>query len=143
MHIKRDSRNKPKNTAFFLFSSPSFLSMNTMPFPILTCTDPIQLSEFVTQMVPKIWTGTPFLTSDRSTTFKLFCQNILRTTQISSSCVLIALFYIYRLRFAYPTIRGSAGSEIRLFTTALILANKFLDDNTFTNKVTTTTATAI
>jgi hypothetical protein len=26
------------------------------------------------------------------------------------------------------------GSEVRLFTTALILANKFLDDNTFTNK---------
>jgi hypothetical protein len=28
------------------------------------------------------------------------------------------------------------GSEVRLFTTALVLANKFLDDNTFTNKVT-------
>ncbi|KAG0743069.1 hypothetical protein G6F26_005197 [Rhizopus arrhizus] len=104
------------------------------PFPILSCTNPVQLSDFVTQMVPKIWTGTPFLTSDRSITFNLFCQNILKTTQISSSCILIALFYIYRLRFAYPTIQGSTGSEVRLFTTALILANKFLDDNTFTNK---------
>ncbi|CAO3697667.1 unnamed protein product [Rhizopus stolonifer] len=104
------------------------------PFPILSCTNPIQLSDFVTQMVPKIWTGTPFLTNDRSVNFQLFCQNILRTTQISSSCVLIALFYIYRLRFAYPIIQNSTGSESRLFTTALILANKFLDDNTFTNK---------
>ncbi|CAO3701028.1 unnamed protein product [Rhizopus stolonifer] len=85
-------------------------------------------------MVPKIWTGTPFLTNERSSTFRLFCQHILKTTQISSSCVLIALFYIYRLRFAYPTIQGSIGSEARLFTTALVLANKFLDDNTFTNK---------
>jgi hypothetical protein len=29
------------------------------------------------------------------------------------------------------------GSEVRLFTTALVLANKFLDDNTFTNKAST------
>ncbi|KAI7896547.1 cyclin-domain-containing protein [Mucor mucedo] len=105
-----------------------------MPSSILTCTNTIQLSEFVAHLVPKIWTGTPFMTTDRLNLFRTFCQNIIKATQISSSCILVALFYIYRLRFAYPSIRGSMGSEVRLFTTALILANKFLDDNTFTNK---------
>ncbi|GAA5817006.1 hypothetical protein MFLAVUS_010541 [Mucor flavus] len=101
---------------------------------ILTCTNTIQLSEFVAHMVPKIWTGSAFMTTERSNLFRVFCQNIIKATQISSPCILVALFYIYRLRFAYPAIRGSIGSEVRLFTTALILANKFLDDNTFTNK---------
>ncbi|KAI8334075.1 hypothetical protein EDC96DRAFT_17205 [Choanephora cucurbitarum] len=93
-----------------------------------------QLSEFVANIVPKIWTGTLFSTNQRLNSFQHFCQNILKATQINHSCVLVALYYIYRLRFAYPSIRGSMGSEVRLFTTALILANKFLDDNTFTSK---------
>lgn len=105
-----------------------------MSYPILSCSNTTQLSEFVAQMVPKIWTGSSFTTTNRSNTFRLFCQNIIKSTQISSPCILVALLYIYKLRFAYPSIRGSMGSEVRLFTTALILANKFLDDNTFTNK---------
>lgn len=112
-----------------------FFSMK-MTLPILSCTNTTQLSEFVSHMVPKIWSGTPFTTTQRLNAFRTFCQNTIHATQISSSCILVALFYIYRLRFAYPSIRGSMGSEIRLFTTALVLANKFLDDNTFTNKVT-------
>ena len=104
-------------------------------YSILSTANTTQLSEFVAHMVPKIWTGTPFTATDRSACFRLFCQNIIKSTQISSSCIILALFYIYRLRYAYPAIRGSMGSEVRLFTTALVLANKFLDDNTFTNKV--------
>ncbi|KAI8971560.1 cyclin-domain-containing protein [Mycotypha africana] len=102
--------------------------------PIVRLTSISQVSELVTHMVPKIWTGSTFLSSQRSNAFRLFCQNVMKATQVSNSCVLVALYYIYRLRFAYPSIKGSIGSEIRLFTTALILANKFLDDNTFTNK---------
>ncbi|CAG8463256.1 8729_t:CDS:2 [Paraglomus occultum] len=33
-----------------------------------------------------------------------------------------------------PPIQGHPGSEFRAFTVALMLANKFLDDNTYTNK---------
>lgn len=119
--------------SLYLFLSTSISSIS-MSYPILTCSNATQLSEFVAQMVPKIWTGSSFTTTGRSTSFRLFCQNIIKSTQISSPCILVALLYIYKLRFAYPSIRGSMGSEIRLFTTALILANKFLDDNTFTNK---------
>ena len=33
-----------------------------------------------------------------------------------------------------PSVKGKAGSEYRLLTVALMLGNKFLDDNTYTNK---------
>jgi hypothetical protein len=105
------------------------------PFPLLSCNKTSQLSDFIVSMVPKIWNnGTPY-NNKRYHAFKLFCQRLLKATHISVNCILISLFYIYKLRFAYPNIKGSMGSEIRLFTTALVLANKFLDDNTFTNKV--------
>ncbi|OAD81343.1 cyclin, partial [Phycomyces blakesleeanus NRRL 1555(-)] len=63
-----------------------------------------------------------------------FCQQLIKATQISCACIVLALYYVNRLREAYPFVQGSIGSEVRLFTTALVLANKYLDDNTFTNK---------
>lgn len=41
---------------------------------------------------------------------------------------------MYRLKTLNPTVKGRAGSEYRLLTVALMLGNKFLDDNTYTNK---------
>ncbi|KAI7901821.1 cyclin-domain-containing protein [Cokeromyces recurvatus] len=107
-----------------------------MAYPTLFLSKIIpQMSELVIQMVPKIWSGnTVQLSTSYSNAFRFYCQNIFKTTQISNSCILVALFYIYRLRYTYPSIQASMGSEVRLFTTALILSNKYLDDNTFTNK---------
>ncbi|KAI9323159.1 cyclin-domain-containing protein, partial [Dichotomocladium elegans] len=104
---------------------------------LLSCSHSVQLADFCALLVPCIWADSfkqPVLNAKRYTTFKVFCQKILKATQISCACVLLALYYIHRLHSAYPSIRASIGSEARLFTTALILANKFLDDNTFTNK---------
>ncbi|KAI8097808.1 uncharacterized protein B0P05DRAFT_582796 [Gilbertella persicaria] len=56
------------------------------------------------------------------------------STQLSESVVLLSLKYIAMLLQNNPHIQGADGSEYRLFTVALMLANKFLDDNTFTNK---------
>lgn len=42
--------------------------------------------------------------------------------------------FIYRLKKFNPVVRGKKGSEFRLMTIALMLGNKFLDDNTYTNK---------
>ncbi|CAG8496943.1 10545_t:CDS:2 [Acaulospora colombiana] len=39
-----------------------------------------------------------------------------------------------KMKINNPTIKGQNGSEYRTFTVALMLANKFLDDNTYTNK---------
>ena len=42
--------------------------------------------------------------------------------------------FVYRLKKMNPSVKGKSGSEYRLLTVALMLGNKFLDDNTYTNK---------
>ncbi|PWY99382.1 hypothetical protein BCV70DRAFT_162583 [Testicularia cyperi] len=66
--------------------------------------------------------------------FTEFVRNMLNTTQVSKSVIVLALLYIHRLKSKNPGLRGQDGSEFRLFVTALMLANKFLDDHTYTNK---------
>lgn len=53
---------------------------------------------------------------------------------MAQNVVLLALLFIYRLKKLNPTVQGKPGSEYRLLTVALMLGNKFLDDNTYTNK---------
>ncbi|ORY23612.1 hypothetical protein BCR39DRAFT_507752 [Naematelia encephala] len=62
-----------------------------------------------------------------------FVSRMLRLTQVSHSVTLIALLYIYRLKARKPMVPQS-GSEMRPFVASLILGNKYLDDNTYTNK---------
>ncbi|KAG8969797.1 hypothetical protein FRC03_000623 [Tulasnella sp. 419] len=69
-----------------------------------------------------------------SPAFVDFLHKLLTTTQVSQSVIVLALHYVYRLKKSNPYIKGKEGSELRLAVTALILANKFLDDNTYTNK---------
>ncbi|KAK4098943.1 hypothetical protein N658DRAFT_509193 [Parathielavia hyrcaniae] len=66
--------------------------------------------------------------------FEKWVSTVLGTTQVTQNVVLLALLYIYRLKRANPTVKGRPGSEYRLLTVALMLGNKFLDDNTYTNK---------
>ncbi len=66
--------------------------------------------------------------------FKKWVAGVLSTTQVTQNVVILALLYIYRLKKANPTVKGRPGSEYRLLTVALMLGNKFLDDNTYTNK---------
>ncbi|KAI7907620.1 cyclin-domain-containing protein [Cokeromyces recurvatus] len=104
---------------------------------LLSITDYSELAEFCAVIIPCIWARSykkPILSPKRHAAFKLYIHKVLKATQISCTCMLLALYYIQRLRLAYPVIHASIGSEVRLFTTSLILANKYLDDNTFTNK---------
>jgi hypothetical protein len=66
--------------------------------------------------------------------FKKWVATILATTQVAQNVILLALLFIYRLKLTNPTVKGKPGSEYRLLTVALMLGNKFLDDNTYTNK---------
>src|ERR1043165_5192164 len=66
--------------------------------------------------------------------FKKFCKDVISATQVSNSVILLSLLYIHRMKINNPAIKGQNGSEYRTFTVALMLANKFLDDNTYTNK---------
>ncbi|KAG6258755.1 hypothetical protein E4U24_001087 [Claviceps purpurea] len=66
--------------------------------------------------------------------FQKWAHKVLSTTQVTQNVIFLALLFIYRLRLSTPQIKGRAGSEYRLLTVALMLGNKFLDDNTYTNK---------
>lgn len=66
-----------------------------------------------------------------STKFVMFCHEVLTTTQVSYSVVILALLFVSRLK-QKNAIKGSPGSEYRLAVTGLMLANKVLDDNTYT-----------
>ncbi|KAK2605904.1 hypothetical protein QQS21_003744 [Conoideocrella luteorostrata] len=66
--------------------------------------------------------------------FEKWVYNVLSTTQVTQNVIFLALLFIYRLKMSTPQIKGRAGSEYRLLTVALMLGNKFLDDNTYTNK---------
>jgi hypothetical protein len=66
--------------------------------------------------------------------FRKWVTTIISTTQVGKNVVLLALMFIYRLKKFNPVVSGKRGSEFRLLTIALMLGNKFLDDNTYTNK---------
>ncbi|KAJ5682369.1 hypothetical protein N7462_005534 [Penicillium macrosclerotiorum] len=66
--------------------------------------------------------------------FQKWVAAILSTTQVSQNVILLALLFIYRLKKFNAGVKGKKGSEFRLMTVALMLGNKFLDDNTYTNK---------
>ncbi|KAI9882015.1 MAG: hypothetical protein M1823_006261 [Watsoniomyces obsoletus] len=66
--------------------------------------------------------------------FRKWVTTILSTTQVAQNVILLALMFIDRLKNTNPSVMGRPGSEFRLLTVALMLGNKFLDDNTYTNK---------
>ncbi|RMD44962.1 hypothetical protein DV735_g163, partial [Chaetothyriales sp. CBS 134920] len=90
----------------------------------------------IAEKTPKDACVTRGLTTDSipSAGFRKWVTTILSTTQVSKEVILLALMFIYRLKKFNPTVSGKRGSEFRLLTIALMLGNKFLDDNTYTNK---------
>lgn len=66
--------------------------------------------------------------------FLKWVTTILTTTQVTQNVILLALLFVHRLKKFNPGVSGKKGSEYRLLTIALMLGNKFLDDNTYTNK---------
>lgn len=68
-----------------------------------------------------------------TTGFRKFVTTMLSTTQVAQNVVILGLLFIYRLK-KHSQVKGRLGSEYRLLTVALMLGNKFLDDNTYTNK---------
>lgn len=66
--------------------------------------------------------------------FRKWVTTILSTTQVGKNVILLALMFIHRLKKFNRSVSGKRGSEFRLLTIALMLGNKFLDDNTYTNK---------
>ncbi|KAK7047205.1 hypothetical protein VNI00_006871 [Paramarasmius palmivorus] len=66
--------------------------------------------------------------------FVQFMQKLLETTQVSQSVIVLSLHYIFRLKEKNRFTTAASGSEFRIAVAGLMMANKFLDDNTYTNK---------
>ncbi|KAJ3091914.1 hypothetical protein HK102_012586 [Quaeritorhiza haematococci] len=102
------------------------------------------LADFIAYSVVRIWKGeectaTIYTSSTANKTFLHLVQRIyrvIRITRVSLPCLLIALMYLDRLaKVITPDANGSrSGSEYRLFCSSLILSQKYLDDNRYTNK---------
>ncbi|KAI0697154.1 cyclin-domain-containing protein [Cytidiella melzeri] len=84
--------------------------------------------------IPEPTPATASLQLAVSPAFVRFMQKVLETTQVSQSVIVLALHYIYRLKIRNRYTNGQPGSEYRVSIAALMMANKFLDDNTYTNK---------
>ncbi|KAI0033706.1 cyclin-domain-containing protein, partial [Vararia minispora EC-137] len=69
-----------------------------------------------------------------SSVFINFMHKLLQTTQLSQSVIVLSLHYVYRLKSRNGTTVPSPGSEFRVAVAGLMMANKFVDDNTYTNK---------
>ncbi|KAK6350201.1 hypothetical protein TWF696_006440 [Orbilia brochopaga] len=95
---------------------------------------PSELNRVATSTTPVTPTSALRPDSIPSMSFKKWVTTTLSTTQVSANVILLALLFIYRLKQSNPSVKGKAGSEYRLLTVALMLGNKFLDDNTYTNK---------
>lgn len=71
--------------------------------------------------------------------FVRFVNYVLQTTQVGQAAVLLSILYLERYRrFVVSSAKAAGGrhrggNEFRLFVTSLMLANKTLDDNTYTN----------
>ncbi|KAF2643917.1 hypothetical protein P280DRAFT_220817 [Massarina eburnea CBS 473.64] len=102
-------------TCLFWFESSNVLKQ------ILDIDSPQQIQPLVPDAIP-------------TTGFRKWVATILTTTQVAQNVILLALLFIYRLKLTNPSVKGKPGSEYRLLTVALMLGNKFLDDNTYTNK---------
>ncbi|PTB81889.1 hypothetical protein M440DRAFT_1435559 [Trichoderma longibrachiatum ATCC 18648] len=134
--------------------SPEMLIYHSLQIPRCISSEGGSLADFAAQMTCLFWfepidrlkkaqtfrsrpdTVTTQLAnlSKPSEQFRKWVYNVLSTTQVTQNVILLALLFIYRLKLSTPQIKGREGSEYRLLTVALMLGNKFLDDNTYTNK---------
>ncbi|KAJ1967988.1 hypothetical protein H4R35_006552, partial [Dimargaris xerosporica] len=136
------SRSPPRPHAPSTYLPRSSLLTQTRNLAPLKSSDPLTVETHLAVMADLVANTTLYLWYDQfvpsSTTgpfvFQKFVHQILKGTSLSPSVVLLALFYIDRFRRNLVNREVKSGSEFRIFTVALMLAGKFLEDNTFTTK---------
>ncbi|KAJ2512691.1 hypothetical protein GGI11_004653 [Coemansia sp. RSA 2049] len=89
-----------------------------------------QLAFVAARTFGKIWM--PRSTRESLLPFQTFCYELLRSTQIAVPIVMLTLLYVHKFKQRFPGLHGGNGSEYRVFVVALMLASKYLEDNTFT-----------
>ncbi|KAI9870242.1 MAG: hypothetical protein M1823_008806, partial [Watsoniomyces obsoletus] len=75
--------------------------------------------------------------TDPAPTFRKYVAQILSSTRLPSSTILLGLFYMSsRLKLVAESsqLDPSSRNVFQMLTTGLLLGSKFLDDNTFQNR---------
>ncbi|PVZ99994.1 hypothetical protein BB558_003982 [Smittium angustum] len=91
-------------------------------------------AEFITRIVFILFSSSPSANLGYSAAFIKFSYSILNSTRVSQSVINLALLYMSRLKKSQKNISPKTGSEFSIITVSLMLASKFLEDNTFTSK---------
>ncbi|KAJ2089584.1 hypothetical protein IW138_003326 [Coemansia sp. RSA 986] len=91
-----------------------------------------QLALLAARTFGKLWM--PRSTRESLQPFQTFCYELLRSTQIAVPIVMLTLLYVHKFKQRFPGLHGGSGSEYRVFVVALMLASKYLEDNTFTTQ---------
>ncbi|KAJ2777940.1 hypothetical protein GGI15_004343 [Coemansia interrupta] len=89
------------------------------------------LAQVVTRSFAKLWMPRG---SGQLHPFQKFCYDLLCATQIAAPIVMLALLYMNKFKQRFPGLHGGIGSEYRMFVVSLMLASKYLEDNTFTTQ---------
>ncbi|ORY92200.1 hypothetical protein BCR43DRAFT_416533, partial [Syncephalastrum racemosum] len=101
--------------------------------PFLDCRNAVQLGDFAARVVLSLfWVPDPaqsLIDAEKAKmSFISYSIHLIATMQLSSSCVLVALFYLRRL---HAVRRHAPQSERWLFSTALVVATKYLEDSPY------------
>ncbi|ORX77708.1 hypothetical protein K493DRAFT_204889 [Basidiobolus meristosporus CBS 931.73] len=108
---------------------------STLSQHFLSLSNDLSPVNFVTEMVEHLWHCRPTLfPSPTQLMFTVFCKNIITRMSVLPTTLFLALKYIHRIRQSSPNSQPSQGSEYQVFITSLILAHKFLEDDTYTNQ---------
>lgn len=92
-----------------------------------------EMTDFVGTMAQRLVVGQT-ATERLLPSYRKFVYQILSSTRLPSSTILLGLVYL-RERTTMPQMAGARQEHVyRLLTISLLLASKFLDDNTFQNK---------
>ncbi|KAK9716940.1 hypothetical protein K7432_006576 [Basidiobolus ranarum] len=96
--------------------------------------DYTEIVDVVSDLCYSIWhmNDVPF-TCFAPPDFKQFCRYLLNRTQLSWSVIIIGLMYLHRYRQGHPD-DSDLFDECQLITVALMLAMKFHEDVTYSNR---------
>lgn len=95
------------------------------------------MAEKTCEMICYLWfakssthrrSSTTILQLVTSPPFVSFMQRLLEMTQVSQSVVVLSLHYIHRLKERNPSAMAQSGSEFRIAVSAVMMANKVLDE---------------
>ena len=105
---------------------------------------PAELAGFCAYILPRIWAGSfhqPTVRLKRHAAFTIYIRTLFKRFPVYtrryeiqetfSVCIFLALLYVRRLRTANPTVHACKRSELRIFSTALMIAYKCYTDYTF------------